>query len=234
MARSGPSPVGPQPANVDHRSMTDVVATPNSPAVPVPDESVSAAPSPPRGWFAVVAVAAVVGMAATVTQIVERVALAQDANANLLCDINGTFSCGNVLTSWQSSVFGPIPNAAIGLSVFALTLGVAGAGLLSSTLAKAAWGVATFFAGFMAAFTVWFLAQTAFVIGSVCLYCLVIGTMVLLINVSWWRIGERLGYLTGNRVLVGAGWLVRGGTDIVLWVGLGVIVAEMMVGGLAL
>jgi len=173
-------------------------------------------------------------MAATITQIVERVALAQNANANLLCDINGTFSCGNVLTSWQSSVFGPIPNAAIGLSVFALTLGVAGAGLLASELSKAAWGVATFFAGFMAAFTVWFLSQTAFVIGSVCLYCLVIGTMVLLINLSWWRIGDRLGYLSGNHFLDGAAWLVRGGTDIVLWVGLGFVVAAMMVAGLAI
>ena len=155
----------------------------------------------------------------------------QNADADLLCDINGTFSCGNVLTSWQSSVFGPIPNSAIGLSVFALTLGVAGAGLLGSRLSKAAWGVATFFAGFMAAFTVWFLAQTAFVIGAVCLYCLVIGTMVLLVNLSWWRIGNRLGYLSGNRFLDGAAWLVRGGTDIVLWVGLGVVVAAMMVGG---
>lgn len=189
---------------------------------------------PPRTWFGVVVAAALVGMAATIIQIVERVALAQNADATLLCDINGTFSCGNVLTSWQSSVFGPIPNSAIGLSVFALTLGVSGAGLLGSMLSKAAWGVATFFAGFMAAFTVWFLAQTAFVIGAVCLYCLVIGTMVLLINLSWWRIGDRLGYLSGNRLLDGAGWLVRGGTDIVIWVGLGVIVAAMMVGGLAL
>jgi uncharacterized membrane protein len=188
----------------------------------------------PRAWFGLVAASAVVGMAATIIQLVERVALAQNADAVLLCDINGTFSCGNVLTSWQSSVFGPIPNSAIGLSVFALTLGVAGAGLLGSGLSKAAWGVATFFAGFMAAFTVWFLAQTAFVIGAVCLYCLVIGTMVLLINLSWWRIGNRLGYLSGNRFLEGAAWLVRGGTDIVLWVGLGVLVAAMMVGGLAL
>ncbi|MCZ3389209.1 MAG: vitamin K epoxide reductase family protein [Actinomycetia bacterium] len=52
----------------------------------------------------------------------------KSASARLLCDINGRFSCANALTFWQSSVFGPIPNAAIGLSVFALTLGVAGAG----------------------------------------------------------------------------------------------------------
>ncbi len=187
---------------------------------------------PPRGWYVLVVVAAVIGMASTITQLVERIALAENADANLLCDINGTFSCGSVLTSWQSSVFGPIPNSAIGLSVFALTLGVAGAGLLGSALSKVTWGVATFFAGFMAAFTVWFLAQTAFVIGQVCLYCLVIGTMVLLMNVAWWRIGWRLGYLSGNRFLDGAGWLVRGGTDLLIWTGLGVVVATMMVAGL--
>jgi uncharacterized membrane protein len=188
----------------------------------------------PLGWFLLVAVAAAVGMAATIIQLVERVALAENADAQLLCDINGTFACGNVLTSWQASVFGPIPNAAIGLSVFALTLGVAGAGALGSSLSKAAWGVATFFAGFMAAFTVWFLAQTAFVIGAVCLYCLVIGTMVLLINLAWWRIGLSLGHLAGNRFLDTAAWVVRGGTDIMLWAGLGVVVAAMMVAGLAL
>jgi uncharacterized membrane protein len=187
---------------------------------------------PPRGWFALISVAAVIGMGSTITQIVERVALAENADADLLCDINGTFSCGNVLTAWQSSVFGPIPNAAIGLSVFALTLGIAGSGLLGSALSKATWGVATFFAGFMAAFTVWFLAQTAFVIGQVCLYCLVIGTMVLLANLAWWRIGLQLGHLSGNAFLDGAAWVVRGGTDLMLWGGLAVIVAVMMVAGL--
>jgi uncharacterized membrane protein len=188
----------------------------------------------PRAWFGAVAFAAVVGMASTIIQIVERVTLAENADANLLCDINGTFSCGNVLTAWQSSVFGPIPNSAIGLSVFALTLGVGGAGVLGTRLSKGAWGVATFFAGFMAAFTVWFLAQTAFVIGAVCLYCLVIGTMVLVINISWWRIGDRLGCLEGNAFLRAAGWMVRGGTDLFFWIGLGVIVAVMMVAGLAI
>jgi uncharacterized membrane protein len=204
--------MGPTDRTVDHRVMT----------------------KRPTLWLGLVVVAAVVGMASTVIQLVERVALAENADADLLCDINGTFACGNVLTSWQASVFGPIPNASIGLSVFALTLGVAGAGLLGSSLSKATWGVATFFAGFMAAFTVWFLAQTAFVIGAVCLYCLVIGTMVLLINAAWWRIGLALGHLAGNRPLDAAAWVVRGGTDLVLWTGLGVVVAVTMVAGLAL
>jgi uncharacterized membrane protein len=186
-----------------------------------------------RRWFGLVVIAAVIGMSATIIQLVERIALAQTPSANLLCDINGTFSCGNVLTSWQSSVFGPIPNAAIGLSVFAVTLGVGGAGLLGSQVSKATWGVVTFLAGFMGVFTIWFLAQTAFVIGSVCLYCLVIATMVLLMNLAWWRLGHELGQLTGNRIFDTADWVVRGGTHVALWLGVAVIVAAMMVAGLA-
>jgi hypothetical protein len=57
--------------------------------------------------------------------------------------------------------------------------------------------------------------------------------MVLLINISWWRIGNRLGYLEGNAFLRAAGWMVSGGTDLFFWIGLGVIVAVMMVAGLA-
>jgi uncharacterized membrane protein len=211
---------------VDHRHMTEVASH-------YADVTEDRQPTRARAWFGLSVVASVVGMAATIIQLVERIALAQNSSADLLCDINGTFSCGNVLTSWQSSVFGPIPNAAVGLSVFALILGIGGAGLLGSHLSRAAWGVATFFASFMGAFTIWFLAQTAFVIGSVCLYCLVIATMVLLLNMAWWRVGHQLGFLTGNRVLNTADWVVRGGTDLVIWAGVAVIVAAMVVAGLA-
>jgi len=186
------------------------------------------------GWLAGIAASAVIGMAATTIQIVERIALAEDPSAGLLCDINGTFACGSVLTAWQSSVFGPIPNSVIGLTVFTVMLAVSGAALLGSRLAKPAWGVATFLAGFMAAFTVWFLAQTTFAIARICLYCLVIGTMVTVVNAAWWRVGYAAGFLDGNRPLRAAGALVRGGTDLLLWTGLAAIVAAMMVAGFAL
>jgi uncharacterized membrane protein len=188
----------------------------------------------PTGWLAAIAASAVLGMAATTIQIVERVALAEDPDAGLLCDINGTFACGNVLTAWQSSVFGPIPNSVIGLTVFTVMLAVSGVVLLGSALAKPAWGVATFLAGFMAAFTVWFLAQTTFAIERICLYCLVIGVMVTIVNASWWRVGFALGFLDGNRPLRMAGNLVRGGTDLLIWGGLAAVVAAMMVAGFGL
>jgi uncharacterized membrane protein len=183
-------------------------------------------------WLGAISAASVVGMGATTVQIVERVALAEDPSAGLLCDINGTFACGSVLTAWQSSVFGPIPNSVIGLTVFTVMLASSGAALLGSRLSRAAWGVATFFAAFMAGFTVWFLAQTTFSIQRICLYCLVIGAMVTIVNASWWRVGFGLGFLDdGNRGLRFAGRLVRGGTDLLVWGGLAVIVAAMMVAG---
>jgi uncharacterized membrane protein len=189
----------------------------------------------PRPWLWAIAVAAPIGMAATITQVVERIALAEDPQASFLCDINGTFACGNVLTAWQSSVFGPIPNSVIGLTVFTIMLTTAAGTLLGARLSRPAWGVATFLAAFMAAFVVWFLAQTTFSIQRVCLYCLVIGAMVLVINMSVWRVGYGLGFLDdGNRLLTTAGWLVRGGTDVVVWLGIGVVVAAMMVAGFQL
>lgn len=186
-------------------------------------------------WFVTIAAAAVFGMAATIVQIVDRIALAEDPAAGFVCDINGTFSCGNVLTAWQSSVFGPIPNSVIGLSVFVVMLTTSVGALLGARLSRAAWGLATFLAAFMAAFVVWFLAQTTFSIQRVCLYCLVIAAAVLVINLSWWRVGLALGFLDGgNRFLTTAGGWVRGGTDLMVWGGLGLIVAAMMVAGFQL
>jgi len=184
-------------------------------------------------WFATMAVASVIGMSATTIQIIERIRLAEDPRASLACDINGTFACGNILTSWQSSVFGPIPNAAIGLTVFTVMLSFSGGALLGVKLTRRAWAVVAFLAAFMAGFTVWFLSSTAFSVGQVCLYCLVIATMVLTLNLSVWRVGNRLHFLDGSdpgsRT---ARWVVSGGTDLFVWGGLALIMAAVLVLGL--
>ena len=186
----------------------------------------------PTGWLWLIVVSAAVGMAATVIQLIERVQLATNPETSLLCDINATLSCGTVLEAWQSSVFGPIPNAAIGLTVFTVMLTAALGVLLGSTLAVRAWGVLAFFAAFMAAFTVWFLYQTTFSIRAVCLYCLAIGTAVVLINAAWWRVAAASGWLTGpGRFRATAGRWVAGGSDLLLWAGLWFAVAAMMVIG---
>jgi len=189
---------------------------------------------PATGWLALVLVAGLTGMAATIVQIVERIQIAQNPDAELICDLNAVFSCGSVITAWQSSVFGAVPNAAIGLSVFALLTSASALALLGTRWSRGGWLFVTVTAGVMLAFTVWFLWQTAFVISRVCLWCLVIGAAILLVNVAVWRVGHRLGHLDRSSApMRAASWLVRGGSDLVLWAGLAALVALMMVAGLA-
>jgi uncharacterized membrane protein len=177
--------------------------------------------------------AALTAMGATVVQIVERLIIAENPDASLSCDINGVFACGTVITAWQSSVFGPIPNAVIGFGVMTVMATAAGGALLGTRWSRASFGVLAFLGAFMAAFTVWFLQQTAWVIDRVCLWCLVIGGALLLVNVALWRIGVGWDLLsTSSRLDRAARWLVRGGTDLVLWGGLAAAVAVVMVTGL--
>jgi uncharacterized membrane protein len=184
-------------------------------------------------WFVAMVVASVVGMSATTAQIVERIVLAEDPAASLVCDINGTFACGNVLTAWQSTVFGSIPNAALGLTIFTIMLTFAAGGLLGVTFSRRAWGVAAFLTTFMAAFTIWFLLSTAFSVGQACLYCLTNGLAVLTLNIAMWRIGYAQGFLSGSGGFVGmARWAVAGGTDLVFWFGLAVVMGALIVLGL--
>jgi uncharacterized membrane protein len=201
------------------------------------DQAVATAPgrSDTRsGWLLALVVACLVGVAATVTQIVERIQIAADPEASLICDLNATFSCGSVITAWQSSVIGPIPNAVIGLVVFTALGTSAATALVGTWWSRRAWTGLTGLAGVMLVFTVWFLAQTAFVIQRVCLWCLVIGAAILLANVALWRLGHRDGHLDGSSPLArGASWLIRGGSDLVLWAGLAALVVLMLVAGLA-
>lgn len=188
---------------------------------------------PATGWLVLMLVAGLTGMGATIIQIVERIQVAENPDAELICDLNAVFSCGSVITAWQSSVFGAVPNAAIGLSVFAVLTSAAVLALLGTRWSRGGWLFLAVTAGVMLAFTVWFLWQTAFVISRVCLWCLVIGTAILLVNVVLWRVGHRLGHLDGPSAPArAASWLVRGGSDLVLWAGLAALVALMMVAGL--
>ena len=185
-------------------------------------------------WWWVVVLCGLVGMTATTMQIIERIQLAEQPTAKLMCDINATFSCGTVLQAWQSSVFGPIPNPVIGLIVFTVMAATSVGALLGAQLTLRAWGVAAFLAGFMLCFTVWYFYETTFSIKAICLYCLFNGTAILLINASLWRVAYAAGWLTrdGSRLAFAGRW-VSGRSDLFIWAGLWVVVAAMVVVGFA-
>lgn len=185
-----------------------------------------------RGLWATALVAALAGLGFTTVQIMERITILKDPTAGLLCDVNGVVSCSNVLSAWQSSVLGP-PNALIGAIMFALLGSGALSGLLGSRLARpylvTLWGLAVFFLCFAS----WFMFETAFSIGSLCLWCTGIVTAVVVICACLTRLAERasaFGTGTAGGVLRAA---VHTRVDLLVWTAWWLTIAVLLWIGLS-
>jgi uncharacterized membrane protein len=129
-----------------------------------------------RWWLALVA--AVAGVGFTGTQIVERITTLRDPSTSLVCDVNAVLSCSNVLAAWQSSVIVGIPNAFIGAVMFTVLGTMAGIFLLTKSPQPVVLWIGAGLSTFFAAFATWFMMQTAFVIGALCLWCIAITTSI--------------------------------------------------------
>lgn len=140
----------------------------------------------PTRLFAWMVVGSAVGLISTFWQMMEKITLLKNKDAVLTCNINDVLSCSNVLNAPQSSVFGP-PNAMIGMVMFGFFLAVALVGLTGGKLANKFALMVQGFALFMLGFTLWFLFQSTYRILSICLFCLFIGTGVLIINAAMLR-----------------------------------------------
>jgi uncharacterized membrane protein len=132
-----------------------------------------------KHWLMVLASA--VGLASAFWQLMEKISLLKNPHHALSCNFNSTFNCSNVLNAHQSSALGP-PNSVIGIIMFtfflSIGLALATGSQISRRLALLVQGLAVFMLGF----TLWFLFESTYRIHSVCLFCLFIGTSVLIIN----------------------------------------------------
>lgn len=125
------------------------------------------------------------------------------------CDINPFFSCGNVMQSWQATVFFGAPNQLYGVAGFMIVATVGAALLAGATMRR--WFWVFFTLGIFAAYVwlMWMFVQAVFVIGFLCLYCMVVWAIH--IPLWWiflpWALGQgMLGSSPKLRVL-GQKWL---------------------------
>lgn len=185
-----------------------------------------------RRWWYVVLTGAVLGIISTVWQTVERIAYAK-GDGSAVCDINAVVSCSNVYSHWQSSALG-VPNSLIGLPVFAFMASVAVSGLLGTQLAHRFLAGAAGLAVFMTLFIVWYLEQTAFEIGALCLFCAACMVNITLVSAGIVRVADAEGALGDGRVGKRVHGLVDSWADLAIWVGLLLAVAAMLFVGLVL
>lgn len=130
----------------------------------------------PFGWLLLVT--GVIGWLASGALTLEKLAAFKDPNHVTSCDINPWVSCGKVMQTWQSSVFG-FPNMFIGLVAFAVLITTGMAILSGARLARWYWlglqaGVTLGFA-----FVVWLWSQALYSINVLCPLCMVVWAMMI-------------------------------------------------------
>jgi uncharacterized membrane protein len=113
------------------------------------------------------------GLLASSAISIEKVSLLKDPTAELVCNINPIYSCGNVINSKQSSVFG-FSNELMGIAMFSAIITVGVLVISGSKLNPRIWKL--FMLGMVGsmAFVLWFFYQSVYVIGSLCIFCSIV------------------------------------------------------------
>lgn len=137
-------------------------------------------------WL-VLTLGSAIGAVSSFVQTIERITYADQPINGLSCDLNSVFSCSSVFGEWQSSVFG-FSNSIMCLLFFGVMLGIGLSGLFGSQMSKGLRLAMQFFSVFFLGFGAWYLQQSAFVIGALCVFCIFCYAGVIAINWSWLRI----------------------------------------------
>ncbi|KNH16166.1 membrane protein [Arthrobacter sp. ZBG10] len=163
----------------------------------------------PFAWLLVITGA--IGWLASGTLVLEKLAVLQDPNHTTVCDVNPWISCGQVMTTWQSSLFG-FPNMFIGIVAFAVII-TTGMGLLSGAkFSRWYWlglqaGVTLGFA-----FVVWLWSQALYDIHILCPLCMIVWAAMIPLTV--WVTARNVTHgvirlpAGAARILGESGWII--------------------------
>ena len=175
-----------------------------------------------KGLYAVITLAGIVGFLASFLQMIEKIELLKNPNSALFCNINAVFSCSNILNVWQSSVFG-FPNSLMCVTFFAIMMTAGIIGWTGSSMNKKLrlifMGMSLFFVGF----GFWYLWQSIFVVGALCIFCIFCYGAVLAISGAWLRLNYKdLSLNKNNKQILDR--IVRSNYDIAFWLLIAVII----------
>lgn len=179
-----------------------------------------------NAWL-IATIGAGVGAIASFIQTVERISFADNPTATLACDVNSVFSCSSVFSEWQSSVFG-FSNSIMCLLFFGVLLGIGLAGLTGSLIAKGLRLTLHFFSIFFLFFGAWYLQQSTFAIGALCIFCMFCYSGVIALNWAWLRInaGDLPLSASAKKALHRA---ITRGADTFFWILWAIVIAAMFI-----
>ena len=163
----------------------------------------------PFAWLMLIT--GVIGWLASGALVLEKLEVLKDPNHVTVCDVNPWISCGQVMQTPQSSVFG-FPNMFIGIVAFAVIITTAMGILAGARFARWYWlglqtGVTLGFA-----FVVWLWSQALYAIHILCPFCMIVWAVMipLFVWVTVRNISHGVIPLPAGptKVLGDAGWII--------------------------
>ncbi len=146
---------------------TKLIAGPRDPAIRMPLFA------RPRNFGLVLLATGLVAWVASAVLVLERLALYGDPGHVTSCDVNPWVSCGRVMGTWQSELFG-FPNPLIGIVAFTVVLATAMVVLSGAAPGYWYWIGLQVGVSLGMVFVVWLWSQALFEIYILCLYCMVV------------------------------------------------------------
>jgi len=133
--------------------------------------------------FSTVLVGAALSLLAAFVLSVDSLEIAKNPNAVLSCSLNAVINCASVMKHPSAEMFG-FPNSYIGLMAEPVVITVAIAGLAGVRFPRAFMAVAQAFYGLGLIFAFYLFSVSAFQIGALCPWCLLVTLSTTLVFMS--------------------------------------------------
>ena len=121
----------------------------------------------------------VVGWISAMALTLDKIALLEDPDAVLGCNVSVLVQCGKNLNSWQGEVFFGVPNPMWGIGGFVAPIAVGVASLAGARFARWFWIAFNVGVAAALAFVVWLIVQSIFVIGTLCPWCMAVWSVTI-------------------------------------------------------
>lgn len=123
-------------------------------------------------------VCGLLGLTAAMVLTVDRIRLAQNPATNLGCDLSPFIACGSVMQSRAGALFA-FPNPLLGIIGFTVVVTTGVALLAGARLRRWYWVGLQVGVVLAAVFITWLQTQSLYVIGALCLWCILVWTVTI-------------------------------------------------------
>lgn len=175
--------------------------------------------------FSTMLVSAILSLIAAFVLSADSIQVARDPNVALSCNINAVINCGNVMRHASADLLG-FPNSFLGMMAEPVVITVAIAGLAGVKFPRAFMAVAQVCYGAGLVFAYYLFSISAFEIGSLCPWCLLVtlSTTLVFASLLHYNIREDNLYLTEKHSAMLKRWIKKGGDRFVTAVVLAIFV----------